>query len=213
MSKPTEETRERRAFALTEIRVADAAGDEPPAIEGYAAVFNSESEDLGGFREVIRPGAFKKTIGEADVRALVNHDPSLVLGRSRANTLELKEDIHGLRVKIVPPATSYAHDLMESMRRGDIDQMSFGFETVRDEWHIAGDVITRTLLEVRLFDVSVVTYPAYPQTSAQVRSHVSELQAQHAAPPQEGHPAADAAQAQARRESLRRRLKLAEAEI
>jgi HK97 family phage prohead protease len=212
MAKPTEETRERRSFHLVELRVSEAAGDEPPAIEGYAAVFNAESEDLGGFREVIRPGSFKKTIGEADVRALINHDPTLVIGRTRAKTLDLREDIHGLRVKITPPDTSYARDLMESMRRGDIDQMSFGFETVRDEWHISGEEITRTLLEVRLFDVSVVTYPAYPQTSAQVRSHVSELQSQNAAPPQEGHPAVDAVQAQARRESQRRRLAIAEAE-
>lgn len=167
---------ERRTFALEEVRVADGENDAGPVIEGYAAVFNAPSNDMGGFREVIHPGSFKKTIGESDVRALINHDPSLVLGRSKAGTLEMKEDIHGLRVKIHPPETTYARDLMESLRRGDIDQMSFGFNVVRDEWDNVQGQITRHLFEVRLFDVSAVTYPAYPQTTVQVRSKVTELQ-------------------------------------
>jgi len=176
---------ERRTFALEEVRVADGENGAGPVIEGYAAVFNAPSEDLGGFREVIHPGAFKKTIGEADVRALINHDPSMVIGRSKTGTLEMKEDIHGLRVKIHPPDTSFARDLVESLKRGDIDQMSFGFNTVRDEWDNVQGAITRHLFEVRLFDVSAVTYPAYPQTTVQVRSKVTEMQQSGNATPHE----------------------------
>lgn len=204
-------TWEVRHFPLTELRVSDPQGDELPAIEGYAAVFNQFSEDLGGFRELVRPGAFAKTIQEHDIRALIQHDPSRVIGRTKNDTLTLKEDIHGLRVKITPPDTSYARDLIESIRRGDIDQMSFGFETVRDEWLITKDEITRSLMEVKLFDVSPVTFPAYPQTSVGVRSKLVELQQQRdAAPGQAAHPAADALQVQGHMDMLRRRLQIAE---
>ena len=207
-------TLEIRTYHLTELRVSDPKADEPPVIEGYAAVFNQRSEDLGGFFELVRPGAFAKTIGEADVRALIQHDPSRVIGRSKNETLTLKEDIHGLRVKILPPDTSYARDLITSIKRGDIDQMSFGFETVRDEWLITKDEILRSLLEVRLFDVSPVTFPAYPQTSVGVRSKLVELQRERtAAPGQAAHPA-DAAQVmdQAVLDTLRRRVEIAERE-
>ena len=204
-------TWEIRYFPLTELRASDAANGEPPVIEGYAAVFNQRSEDLGGFFELIRPGAFTKTIGEADVRALIQHDPSRVIGRTKNDTLSLKEDIHGLRVKITPPDTSYARDLITSIKRGDIDQMSFGFETVRDEWLITKEEIVRSLLEVKLFDVSPVTFPAYPQTSVGVRSKLVELQRQRdAAPGQAAHPAAEAIRVQAHMDMLRRRLQIAD---
>ncbi|MFZ4773942.1 MAG: HK97 family phage prohead protease [Terrimicrobiaceae bacterium] len=181
--------REIRTFTFHELRVVDGTADQPTLIEGYAAVFNALSEDLGGFREMIHPGAFAKTIKEADVRALINHDPAMVIGRTKNHTLTMKEDIHGLRVAITPPDTSYARDLVASLRRGDIDQMSFGFETVRDEWHITNDEVMRALVEVRLFDVSPVTFPAYPQTTVQVRSKATEMQRSHAiAPGQAAHP-------------------------
>lgn len=203
-----EEKREIRTFTLKEFRVAE--GEQAPVLEGYAAVFNSLSEDLGGFRELIHPGAFKKTISEADIRALINHDPNQVLGRNKAGTLELAEDIHGLRIRIMPPDNSYARDLLNSVKRGDIDQMSFAFETVRDEWTITNDgndeVITRSLFEVRLFDVSPVTYPAYPQTTVMVRSKVAEL-TKKAAPVQADHPAAGDADGQGL-DLLRRRIQI-----
>src|SRR4030095_6031440 len=107
-------------------------GDEPPMIRGYAAVFNEWADIIPGlFRERIAPGAFRKTIREADVRALFNHNPDYVLGRNRAGTLDMREDKHGLAVDIEPPDSQWARDLMVSMKRGDISQMSFGFRPVK----------------------------------------------------------------------------------
>ena len=154
-----------RRFVTVEFRA-----DDEGIIEGYAAVFDQWSEDLGFFREKIRQGAFAKTIKEADIRALFNHDPNYVLGRNRAATLELSEDDHGLEMRITPPDTSYANDLRESIDRGDIDQASFGFGTVRDLWDHDAEPPERELIELRLYDVSVVTYPAYPQTSVSART-------------------------------------------
>lgn len=159
-----------RRFSVTgsmEVR----ASDDGPKIEGHAAVFNSLSVPMFGFREKINEGAFTKTIQEADVRALFNHDPNFVLGRNRSNTLELKEDSEGLHYSIKPPDTQQARDLVTSIERGDISQSSFGFRTVKDAWtDDSEDGIVRTLLEVRLFDVSPVTFPAYEATDSQVRS-------------------------------------------
>ncbi len=202
---------ERRAFNLSELRVDPGADGGMPTIRGHAAVFDQFSEDLGGFREKIKPGAFAKTIKEADVRALWNHNPDYVLGRTKSGTLSLSEDSQGLAIRCTPPDTQWARDLIVSMQRGDIDQMSFGFYTVRDEWDMNKDengLVTRTLVEVRIFDVSPVTYPAYPQTSVSAR----ELLHQHlsAAPPQAGHPAEGDEDPQAAHDILRRRLQLLE---
>ena len=162
---------ERRTFSAAEVRLVE-PDDGSPRIEGYAAVFEQLSEPMFGFREKIAQGAFKRTLkAGADVRALWNHDPNFVLGRARAGTLSLREDQRGLAVEIDPPEAAWAGDLLESMRRGDVDQMSFGFQVVKDSWEDDGrGGLTRTLNEVRLFDVSVVTFPAYPQTSADVRA-------------------------------------------
>ena len=160
---------ERRTFPLTEFRMEE-KGSDPPKIVGYAAVFNQLSEDLGGFREKIAPGAFKKTIQEADIRALWNHNPDYVLGRNKSGTLKLEEDNHGLRIEVTPPDTTWAKDLITSMKRGDVDQMSFGFRTIKDRWEGERGNNIRTLLEVELYDVSPVTYPAYPQTTVEARS-------------------------------------------
>lgn len=159
---------ERRGIpAEIEVR---AEGDEAPVVSGYAAVFEAMSEDLGGFREKIAPGAFAKTLG-GDVRALFNHDPNHVLGRTKAKTLRLFEDGRGLRFELTPPNTALARSVVESLRRGDVDQMSFGFRTISDRWDNERDgSVVRTLFEVELFDVSVVTFPAYPQTEAALRS-------------------------------------------
>ena len=139
-----------------------------PKISGHAAIFDRLSADLGGFRERIAPGAFTRAIREhQDVRALFNHDPNRVLGRV-PRTLKLREDSVGLAVEIEPPSSE--RGLLELMERGDVSQMSFGF-VVRDEKWQPGEPDLRTILDVDLFDVSVVTYPAYPQTDAAVRSH------------------------------------------
>ena len=138
---------------------------------GHAAFFEVLSEDLGGFREKIRKGAFEKTIQTDDIRALFNHDPNYVLGRNVNGTLELSEDETGLLVKIKPPETQFARDLVKQIARGDISQMSFGFIVNVDEWDTTDkDNPIRTLVDVGLFDVSPVTFAAYPQTDIGVRS-------------------------------------------
>ena len=157
---------------LGELRV---EGDHKPMITGYAAVFNSKSEDLGGFREYVKPGAFTKTLKESDVRALVNHDPNYVLGRTKNGTLKMKEDNLGLHFEVEPPNTGWARDLMTQIKRGDIDQASFGFKTIKDDWRQEDGENVRDLQECRLYDVSVVTQPAYSQTSVACRSRVEAL--------------------------------------
>ena len=154
---------ERRYFSAMEVRLKD--DDESNAITGYAAVFDKWSEDLGWFKEKIEPGAFARTIKNGDVRALIN--PSLVIGRTRNDTLRLWEDDKGLGYEVDLPETTYASDLRESISRRDITQNSFGFQTVEDEWSEDGK--RRTLLEVKLFDVSPVTFPAYRQTNVKIR--------------------------------------------
>jgi uncharacterized protein len=160
---------ERRYVPVQELR---AITDEDGLrhIAGYAAVFNSLSDDLGGFREKIDPGAFTKTIKGDDIRALKNHNDDYVLGRNKSKTLTLTEDKHGLAIDILPPDTQWAKDLMVSIDRGDIDQMSFGFRTISDRWETKDEKEIRTLEEVRLFDVSPVTFPAYTDTQVALRS-------------------------------------------
>ena len=120
--------REQRVFTLDtlEVRTEGENGSDQPAIVGHAAVFNTWAT-IWDFREMILPGAFKRAIEEDDVRALWNHDSSYVLGRNTAGTLTLTEDEQGLLVNIIPPDTQWARDLLVSMQRGDINQMSIGF--------------------------------------------------------------------------------------
>lgn len=162
---------ERRAFTLEGLKA-----DESGKIRGHAAVFNSLSEDMWGMRERIKPGAFRRSIREKqDVRALWNHNSDYVLGRTKSGTLTIAEDERGLLVEIDPPDTQWAKDLQESIRRGDVDQMSFGFIVGTDEWHMENDELIRDIIEVKeLFDVSPVTYPAYPATDVSVRSFTPE---------------------------------------
>lgn len=132
-------------------------------VEGYALKWETKSQNLGGFREKVAEGATTKTIGEADIRALFNHDPSLVLGRNRSGTLRLAEDSTGLHYEVFGDMRqSYVADLAISMERGDVSNSSFGFRTINDEWGIdEADFPIRTLREIALLDVSPVTYPAY----------------------------------------------------
>ncbi len=154
-----------------ELRAHDQAGG-GHMITGYAAVFNSFSEDLGGFREIIRPGAFKEALaGGQDVRGLVNHDPSQLLGRTASGTMRLKEDRRGLRFEIDAPKTTAAKDVVESIRRGDMTGSSFSFQVRGDEgdnWRTEGeDRVIRELLSVDVMDVGPVTFPAYPASVAE----------------------------------------------
>lgn len=141
----------------------------PQIVEGYAALYDTLSLDLGGFRERILRGAFSRALN-ADVRALINHDDSLVLGRTVSGTLALADDERGLRVRILLPDTTYARDLVALMQRGDINQMSFAFRSIRDRWTKEQGEVIRELIEVELYDVSIVTYPAYIDTSAELRA-------------------------------------------
>lgn len=162
---------ERRFIPATEIR-AETEG-ESRRIAGYAALFNSRSQDLGGFTEVIAPGAFQTALERSDVRSLFNHDPNLVLGRMKAGTLKVTEDERGLRIENDLPDTQVARDLLENMRLGNVDQMSFAFRVSREgqKWEERDGMLLRTITEVdELFDVSPVTYPAYADTSVAVRS-------------------------------------------
>jgi len=160
-----------RTLPLEELRINNL--EEKRYIEGHAAVFDSWSEMLGGifpFKEKVRKGAFSQTIEKDDIRALFNHDPNYVLGRNKAGTLELKEDETGLYVRIIPPDTQAARDLITSIERGDINQMSFGFTVEEEKWDTVEGIDVRELRKVKLFDVSPVTFPAYPSTDVGVRA-------------------------------------------
>jgi HK97 family phage prohead protease len=142
-------------------------------LEGYAVVFGSLSEEMFGFREIIEPGAFRESLStNPDVRALFNHDPSLVLGRTLNGTLALAEDMHGLRVAITLPDTSYARDVVTLVERGDVSQMSFAFSVRKngETWATENGQLVRRLRALNLFDVSVVTFPAYAATTVAARA-------------------------------------------
>jgi len=165
------ELMEKRAV-VSELRVAQ---DQENLLTGYSAVYNVWSNSMVGFEERITEGAFDRAIKEhQDVRALWNHDPNFVLGRTKSGTLKLSSDSHGLKVDINPPATQWAKDLVESVRRGDVDQMSFGFIVRKDKWYEDKETgsAKRELIDVDLFDVSPVTYPAYPETSLSARDQM-----------------------------------------
>lgn len=147
-----------------------AAEDGKITVAGYAAVFG-EWADIGGwFEETVARGAFTNTLRTADVRAYFGHDRGRVLGRSTAGTLRLTEDSKGLAVEIDLPDTSDGRDAATLIERGDITGMSFGFEVMRQEWDETVDPPRRTILEVELREVSIVSEPAYEGTSIAMRS-------------------------------------------
>lgn len=165
---------ERRTFKV-EVRK---SGD-GRKLRGTAVVFNQLSENLGGYREQIDPAAFDGC-DMADVRCLFNHDENQVLGRTVSRTLTLSRDASGLNFECEPPDTSYARDLAACMDRGDIDQCSFSFVVSPggadwDEDANTGTTIRTVRKIARLYDVSVVTYPAYSQTSSELRSSAEIL--------------------------------------
>lgn len=157
---------ERRAFA--ECRAEASANGRK--IRGYAIVFDSLSQDLGGFKEIIAPEAVDRTLSEAlDVRALVDHDSGKVIGRTRAGTLSLRKDARGLKIEVEPdPDISYAGDILRAVARGDVSGMSFGFRVLEDVWNYDGQEPIRTVTDMRVSEVSVVCFPAYLATDVQV---------------------------------------------
>jgi HK97 family phage prohead protease len=174
---------ERAAFrgARAELRAATAGG--MPQIIGHAAVYNQWSQDLGGFKERVMPGAFTKTLDGGDIRALFNHDPNFILGRQSSGTLELSDEKKGLHWEATPPDTQAIRDQVigpMTPRNGgdvaDLRECSFAFLPVQDEWRapkLFDGLYERDLLEVQLFDVSVVTFPAYDQTDVGLRSRLA----------------------------------------
>jgi len=169
------------AAALELRAITDA--DSPGTIVGHSPVWNQKSEDLGGYREVIRPGACSKSVREGDVRALVDHDTAKVIGRRRpgavGSTLTLAPDEVGLRFEIRLPDTQTGRDLAESVRRGDITGSSFGFTTTRADVDWQNDENGQPLRIVRsmnLVEVSIVTFPAYPDANdVNVRTAMQSL--------------------------------------
>jgi HK97 family phage prohead protease len=165
---------ERRFANLVSVEVRADNGDGPIGFTGHAAVFGQRTA-IGdpkrwGFWEQVDRGAFDD-IAQDDVRFLINHNPDLVLARSTASTLRLSSDAEGLAVDADLAPTSYGRDLQISLGRRDVTQMSFAFATVADSWETLDDgTELRTLLKVKTYDVSAVTYPAYDATDAGVRS-------------------------------------------
>lgn len=159
--------REIRGGVPAEIR----ADDEGVRVSGYAAVFNEEADIGGMFREVIAPGAFAAAIERGDdVVFVVNHD-GLPLARTRSGTLKLEEDERGLRMETTLDAEDPdVKGIVPKMKRGDLDKMSFAFRARKQEWDDTQDPPVRTIQEVELFDVSIVTTPAYEGTEIGLRS-------------------------------------------
>lgn len=140
-------------------------------IEGYFAVFNSNYEIAPGMSESIAPGAFDNTLS-GDIRALINHDTTLVLGRTKARTVELRTDAHGLWGKIeINPKDGDAMNLYARVERGDVDQCSFGFDIISEETDFRDDgSVHWTIKEVELYEVSPCTFPAYEETNISARA-------------------------------------------
>lgn len=142
-----------------------------PKLRGMASVFNSETVIGGMFREVIRPGAFAKTLGERDIKMLWNHDTNFPMGSTRAGTLSLYESARGLEVDNDPPSQGHNAGFLESIERGDVSQMSFGFEVIKENVvREQGKLDLREVLEVKLWEVSPVTFPAYTDTEIGARA-------------------------------------------
>lgn len=164
----TTETEIRAVCLPVESRAAK--GAETGTAVGYAALFNSEA-DIGGYMtEVFLPGAFTESLKSEDVRAYFDHDRGRVLGRMSAGTLRLREDEKGLAVEIDLPDTSDGRDVRELVERGDITGMSIGFQVLHDEWDETVDPPKRTIHEARLREASIVSEPAYGDTSVAMRS-------------------------------------------
>lgn len=181
--------RERRNLVLDQVRTQRNEG-KPTTLVGHAAVFDTPYR-VYWFSERVARGAFADSIKNDDIRALFNHDDNIVLGRNKAGTLRLSEDDKGLAVEIDLPDTQAARDLAVSIERGDISQMSIGFNVVAEKWEHAqeaGQEDQRTLEKLTLFDVSPVTFPASPTTDIAKRSHDAWLETErkgrvlHAAP-------------------------------
>lgn len=167
-AKERDPNRREMQLRTTEFQTRDDGG--VPTIEGYFAVFNSKYQMTATMSESIAPGAFTSSMGN-DVRALVNHNTDLVLGRTKAHTLELKQDDHGLWGKVtINPNDTDAMNLYERVKRGDVSECSFGFEIVQERTDISEDgSVHWTIEDLKLFEVSACTFPAYETTNISAR--------------------------------------------
>lgn len=172
--KKKEKIRELRNFDFKNITIREVDGEK--VIEGYAAVFDKKSEEMYGFIEVVRKGAFKKTLKENNrgIRSLWNHDSNYPIASVNSKTLELKEDEKGLFIRIKPaqPLTTTAEDLIKNLASGLVEKMSFGFNVIKDAWteDKSKKTVLRELLEVELWEVSPLGgWPAYPDTEIGLR--------------------------------------------
>ncbi|MCC6699108.1 MAG: HK97 family phage prohead protease [Candidatus Hydrogenedentes bacterium] len=176
MDKKTSYDRKRdaRYYPIADVRAEEGEGKR--RVTGYAVVFDSLSESIGGmFREVIRPGAFRKSLQESDVLAFWNHDTSEVLGRRANGTLVLEEDAHGVRFVLDMPDTARGRDAYELIKRGDVQSMSFGFSAIKDRASVSEDgELLREVLEAQLYEISPVTFPAYRATEVEARALATE---------------------------------------
>ncbi len=168
--------KEIRTFDITNLSTRDVTENNSRIVTGYAAVFNSRTLLWEGLEEVISPGAFSKALSNSDVRCLFDHDWGKVLGRTKSGTLRLEEDERGLKFEVELPNTTDASNLIESMSRGDIDQCSFGFIPTEETWDYNTDPVLRTVNEVELFEVSIVSLPAYEDTEATLARSKQEVQ-------------------------------------
>lgn len=138
---------------------------------GYAVRFEQLSDELGGFREKVRKGSFAKSLSERAVKAFWNHNSDYVLGSTENDTLKLWEDETGLRFELELPDTTAGMDAEKLIKRGDVKGVSFGFRTIKDEWEEKDDrSVVRTLIEVKLFEISPTAIPAYPQSDISLRT-------------------------------------------
>ena len=146
--KPVVGSKEIRAFGKVEARAA--ADAQAKKIGGYAAVFDSPTEIAGCFMEKLARGCFANSLMKDDIRALYNHNSDYVVGRVANKSLSLKEDSHGLEFEATPPDTAWAKDMMVSIDRGDINQCSFGFSVLREEWDDTGEMPMRMRMKSRV---------------------------------------------------------------
>lgn len=168
----------KRTFQIKDLKVrskqlntgGSSSGD-PIIIDGYAAVFNSPTLIDGLYKEEIAPGAFSNYLAKnPDARCLYNHNWDKILGRMSSRTLTLEEDSRGLRFEVELPKTSYANDLAESMRRGDVGECSFLFDTLAQEEDFSGELPLIRITDCELYEVSIVTLPQYEEAKASMRS-------------------------------------------
>jgi len=163
----------RSEYRMEDVEIGE---DEEVILRGYAAVYNSDSENMGGFYEQIAPGAFRDVMGD-DVRAYLNHDENRLLGRVSSGTLTISSDDRGLYYEVKMPNTTYAKDLIELMKRGDINQSSFAFLIGDDYWEERNGETYRIITKIsRLLDVSPVAQPAYPDATSEITTRDLETE-------------------------------------